>query len=101
VDLHKIPKLCFEGERSWKRGLVCWQQLRTNQVSGTDFPGPSRYQFLSHQQVQKPPGTPVTRTGETVPHSLHSSDEVDLRDSLLTYDISLHLKDAQARIPPG
>jgi hypothetical protein len=22
VDLHKIPKLCFEGERSWKRALA-------------------------------------------------------------------------------
>ena len=21
MDLHEIPKLCFEGERSWKRGL--------------------------------------------------------------------------------
>jgi hypothetical protein len=26
VDLHKIAKLCFEGEWSWKRDLG-WQQL--------------------------------------------------------------------------
>lgn len=30
MDLHKIPKLCFEGERSWKRGLGCWQQVKTS-----------------------------------------------------------------------
>src|SRR5665213_1162498 len=28
VDLHKIRKLCFEGERSWKRDLGCWRQPR-------------------------------------------------------------------------
>jgi hypothetical protein len=28
VDLHKIPKLRFEGERSWKRGLGCYRQLK-------------------------------------------------------------------------
>ena len=28
MDLHKIPKLCFEGKRSWKRGLGCSRQSR-------------------------------------------------------------------------
>jgi hypothetical protein len=33
VDLHKTPKLCFEGERAWKRGLGCWRQL-TSRLAG-------------------------------------------------------------------
>ena len=36
-DLHKIPKLCFEGERSWKRGLGYWckPKIPWRSISGT------------------------------------------------------------------
>jgi hypothetical protein len=37
VDLDKIPKLCFEGERSWKRGLRCSRQM-TAQLPVSDHP---------------------------------------------------------------
>ena len=32
MDLHKIPKLCFEGERSWKRGLAFHEKAGLCQV---------------------------------------------------------------------